>query len=215
MNECRRPVLIVEGDGDQAAVPLLVRRIAADLEFHDFMPAPRPKKAGSIPKLSRIGEIERFVRHAENEPGSDCVLIVLDCDDDCAVQVSKDWANRLNKSKFGRNKPIAIAFIVREYESLFLASAAELALSTPEREWQASQFPPPENAEAMRSAKSALKNCFKVRKYRETIDQAPFTQACNLSTLRLHSRSFRHLESAVKFLYTSKITPTQVYPQAP
>jgi hypothetical protein len=42
--ECRRPVLIVEGDGDVAAVPRLIRSVLNYHEVYDLSAAPRPKK---------------------------------------------------------------------------------------------------------------------------------------------------------------------------
>jgi hypothetical protein len=42
--ECRRPVLIVEGPGDVAAVPRLIRETLHRREIFDLRVAPRPKR---------------------------------------------------------------------------------------------------------------------------------------------------------------------------
>ena len=85
--KCTTPVLLVEGFGDAEAVPFMLRRYANHLGFHTFSPAPRPIKTGSLHKLSRPGELEKFITYGCRRPEGDSVLLCLDCDDGCPAEL--------------------------------------------------------------------------------------------------------------------------------
>ena len=58
---CERPVLIIEGPGDKAAIPLLIRKVLEDRNIFSLNPAPRPKQNVQLKKLRRQGELERYL----------------------------------------------------------------------------------------------------------------------------------------------------------
>jgi hypothetical protein len=78
---------VVEGHGDRQAVPLLVRRIAAELcavhdtEVQSPLRVPRDR-------LLKPGELERAVSFAATRVAPDGgVLIVIGADDDCPAEL--------------------------------------------------------------------------------------------------------------------------------
>ncbi len=76
------PVLvpIVEGDGEVAAVPLLLRNI---LHYHALCDwrVVRPKRVGSLHALKK--NLERFIYLALHEEACGAILILLNLDDGC------------------------------------------------------------------------------------------------------------------------------------
>jgi hypothetical protein len=76
---CKKPVLIVEGQGDVSAVPRLIRETLAQSQIYDITPAPRPKSHVDVVRLKRTGELERYVEYAARDDG-DSVLLALEFD---------------------------------------------------------------------------------------------------------------------------------------
>jgi hypothetical protein len=78
---------IVEGHGECEAVPVLVRRIAAQLDLALRMRIPPPLR---VPKsrLLKPGELERTVELAARKVGRPgVILILLDSDEDLSCRV--------------------------------------------------------------------------------------------------------------------------------
>jgi hypothetical protein len=84
---------IVEGDGEVAALPRLLHRIASELGVAKPM-TPNPMRV-SRGKLTIAGGIERAVSAAAlRVPGDGGVLVLLDADDDCPAQLGPQLAER-------------------------------------------------------------------------------------------------------------------------
>src|SRR5436190_264633 len=94
ISSCKRPVLIVEGAGDIKAVPRLIRETLYQHSIYDLNPAPRPKSNVEIKKLMRAGELERYVEYAARDD-SDSVLLALDCEDLCPIDVCRQFTARI------------------------------------------------------------------------------------------------------------------------
>lgn len=76
---------IVEGHGEQEAVPLLVRRIAQ--EVHIYPDVLRPMRVPAS-QLRKAGELERALEFAARKCGDGgAILIMLDADDDCPAEL--------------------------------------------------------------------------------------------------------------------------------
>jgi hypothetical protein len=207
-----RPVLLVEGHGDQQALPELLRRIVADRGLFQITPAPRPIKSGEIAKLRRPGQLERFIVYGCSREDGDGVLLVLDCDDECPREVADEFLQRINTIKPAIDKPVGIAFLKREFESLFLVCAHALAAQYPECVWNFDDFSSDADMEEIRAAKQLLNRLMKVRTYKETRDQVRFVNALDLIRLRARSRSFRHLESTIEWMAGVRNDSHQFYP---
>ncbi len=208
-----RPVLLVEGDGDQKAVPELIRRVAANNNLSHIVPAGRPIKAGDIKKLSREGMLERFVAYAMSRDDGDSALLLLDCDDDCAVDVAVAFSGRLEALHF--EKPLGMVLLVREFESLFLFSLSSLRVRFPEYDWADNRRDYLTQAEQIRGAKEEISGLMRSRTYKETQDQVRFVTALDWDILDRHSRSFAHLKRTLEWLGGWQHGASRIYPVAP
>ena len=94
-----RIVAIVEGHGEVAAVPILLRRIAAAVvptADIDVLPPIRVDRYGVV----KQNELERAVELAARMVGTDgSILILLDADDDCPADLGRDLLQRAGAAR--------------------------------------------------------------------------------------------------------------------
>lgn len=177
---------IVEGPGDLAAVPLLLRRLLHEKHQRYDVEIARPYRYGDVQKVSK--NLDRFLLVAakENAP----ILWTFDCDDGCALDWVKEFEKRIPK---GLQVPVRFAFFVREYECIFLAEKhclAQIGIR--------SNADIPEDPETVRGAKGAISRLMPPgTAYKETVHQERLTAHLDLDVAREKSRSVRHLESAL------------------
>ena len=163
-----RLTLIVTGHGEIEAVPILIRRIAAETN---------PSLAVDIPGILRVpesslrqaGQLERHVeRAADLLQGSGGVLILLDCDWEGGCPAQEGPA-LLARARLKRpDKLIAVVLAKQEYEAWFLAAAESLA----GRRGLPVNLTAPADPETIRGAKEWLRSRMPAnRAYSETIDQ--------------------------------------------
>src|SRR5260370_32508314 len=129
---CQRPVLIVEGAGDVKAVPRLIREVLFHNAIFDLNPAPRPKSNGEIKRLMRAGELERYVEYAARDDG-DSVLLILDCEDVCPIDVCRAFTNRIGAMRI--QKKVGVALFRSEFETLFLHCIHDSVEALPAHRW--------------------------------------------------------------------------------
>jgi Domain of unknown function (DUF4276) len=182
---------IVEGPGDRDAVPILIRRIAQAHERYD-VEVLRPHERGDLPVIKP--RFDDFLRTAlfKGVP----VLWVLDYDCDDCTDVERDIeALSTRASRIAAPQKTEFAFMVKEFESLFLADHETTRTVFPDIP-QTTVFP--QNPEAIRGAKEWPSKCRpKGLTYKETTDQAKLTAQLNLDRLRERSPSFCRFEAAV------------------
>lgn len=157
---------VVEGRSEVAAVPILIRRVAA-IHYPELETViPRPIR---IPRnqVFRIGELERAVGLAYQNIGSQgAIFIILDSDDDCPAELGPALLHRV--SQVFRNMPIAVVLAKHEFEAWFLAAAESLRGQRGLR----NDLNPPDNPEGIRGAKEWLSHQMESsRTYTETQDQ--------------------------------------------
>lgn len=185
--------LVVEGYGEQGASQLLIRRVLQE-RFGDYISKLlRPQRRTSIPALlAREGEaLVRFQRVAEVD--GDSVLWLLDHDDGCPLDSLRSAYAILQRS--GVRKPTGIAFLHREYESLFLEDAGCCAdyYGVPAERFHAGRLG--------RDAKGHISRTLpRGTIYKPTVDQSPLTARLDLARLEVASRSYRHLEAVLRWL---------------
>ncbi len=121
-----RIAIVVEGDGDKQAVPVLVRRHLEARERFD-VEVGRPLNTKGRSKLLRPGELERYVRLACFQPGTTGVLVVCDTDADAACELGPAGTLRANA---GAAVPVRFCLAVRKFENWIAASAETLANET-------------------------------------------------------------------------------------
>lgn len=157
---------VVEGKSEVAAVPILIRRVAA-IHYPELETViPRPIR---IPRnqVFRIGELERAVGLAYQNIGRQgAIFIILDSDDDCPAELGPALLHRV--SQVFRNMPIAVVLAKHEFEAWFLAAAESLRGQRGLR----NDLNPPDNPEGIRGAKEWLSHQMESsRTYTETQDQ--------------------------------------------
>lgn len=118
-------VAIVEGHGEEEAVPILLRRIAtavAPTGDIEVLPPIRVDRCGVVSQ----GELERAVELAARRSGGDgSILILLDADDDCPAELGPDLLQRARAAR--PDRVIRVVLAKAEYEAWFLAAAASIA----------------------------------------------------------------------------------------
>lgn len=184
--------LIVEGDGDATAMPVLVRKILAKHQLFNVR-LTTPQISGDVHKSRK--RFDDFLRYALK---NQCpILWILDCDDKevgCPVEHVGHFQAAMKATHFSGMQRVEFAFFVQEFESLFLAEMNALRTFY--------QLPVDlkvdSNVATRRDAKGEISKLLpKIRGYKETTDQAKITHRLDLDTCAQVSRDYRHLESAL------------------
>lgn len=117
-----RIIALVEGQGDVDAVPSLLYQLLHDRQEWQWHVG-RPYRVRSLGALKK--NLTYFILNASKQKDCGAILILLDSDDDCPVEVAKALATEIRK--FNLLQPVAIVFANREYEAWFLASLPSIA----------------------------------------------------------------------------------------
>lgn len=143
---------IVEGQGDVAAVPVLIRRIAAECYPEMEIDIPRPIRVNRT-QVILPDQLEQEVESAAKKIGENgAIFIIFDSDDDCPAQLGLELLYRASQVR--DNLPIAVVLAKRELEAWFLASIESLR----GKRGLKSDIEPPDDPEAIRGAKEWLRN---------------------------------------------------------
>lgn len=168
--------VIVEGEGDVAAMPVLLRRITTSHSIWgiEVLPPMRLPRG----KMVKEPELRRHVELAARRTGpEDAILVVLDADKDCPAELGP----RLHGWAAGQraDRRVAVVVIPCEFEAWLLAGAIGLA----GRRGLPADLQPPARPEHIRDAKGWLAERM-ARGYHETRDQEPFTASFDLPGAR-------------------------------
>ncbi|RJQ50961.1 MAG: DUF4276 family protein [Desulfobacteraceae bacterium] len=130
----RRIIPIVEGHGEEKAVPCLLRRWLRHRRLHQFDVPDLAINAKGCGKLkagydrSRHLGIEHYIEAAlRNRP--DAILVVLDADDECRNRLKGNGLGTellMRARKINPNIPLAVVVADPEYEAWFLASLTSI-----------------------------------------------------------------------------------------
>lgn len=181
-------VAIVEGQGEESALPLLLRRMAdwlSPLRYVNVLPPIRIKRNRF---LNNAEEFRKKIELAALKcRAGGWILILLDADDDCPAQRHQTILRdaRLITS----HRAISVVLPNREFEAWFVAAAKSLDGC------RKFVHRPLENldAESIRGAKEWLSQRMENSRYHEVTDQAAFAAVMDLTQASVHSRSFRKL----------------------
>ncbi len=216
----KRLVLFVEGEGDQQALPILIRHLLTDYQawnsiFLDAQPF-RVDNLGHF--LRRDGKecIRLFKAAARTRKNLGGILVLLDGDLDriksepfCAWKAGRYISQFARQAGAGDLFSVASVLMLQEYESWLIGGIDSLQGKTlPDGRLgvRHSTTTIPANPEvAPRNAKGWL-GVNMVSGYKATVDQAPLTSLLieDLNPLRKRGlRSFRRLENALKKLVTA------------
>jgi hypothetical protein len=170
--------LIVEGQGEQEALPILIRRIAEELAIHRAFSFQSFRQPAS--RLRKPAELEKQVEFAARKIGRDgAILILLDCDDGCPAREAPELLRRARSAR--SDMAISVVLAKREFETWFVAAAESLAGKH--------DFPPdlaaPGDPESIRGAKEWLGDRMNASYgYRATIHQAKLTACFDIHAAR-------------------------------
>lgn len=185
---------IVEGHGDVAAVPVLLRRICAELLggrlVHVLRPIRQPRDRLLNDKdgcLARSLELAiRKLKQSSIPSVPELVLLLVDADHDCAAEGGPrtlELAARLRG-----DADIAVVWAVWEYETWFVAAAESL-----HHHLNLDPSTVPSDPEASRCRKNWIERHWRVGKYSESVDQPKLTACMDLPLCRRRSPSFDKL----------------------
>jgi hypothetical protein len=199
-----RIAAIVEGHGEEQAVPVLVRRLAEGAGFVGRVDVVATLRTPAS-KLAREGELERSVELAARRlggPGG--IVVILDCDDECPATLGPLLLARARRAR--SDLPVALVLARREFEAWFLGAAASLAgcRGLPE------DLKPPASPESVQGCKEWLSDRMpRGRRYDEREDQPAFAASFDIDVARASCRSFDkcHWEIVGLLKRVAEITP--------
>lgn len=179
---------IVEGDGEVAALPVLLRCIREWRTPEEYVDILFPIRVRKDRFLNKNDEFKRHLQLAADKCGaSGWILILLDADDDCPVAKSREIMERARAVVPHRR--ISVVLANREYEAWFIAAAQSLdGVRGFKHEPRDAMVDP----ESPRGAKKWMNDRMS-DKYREVADQPVFSKHMDLEQAFARSRSFRKL----------------------
>jgi len=172
-------VPIAEGHGEVPAVPILFRRVIAELNpgvaIEPARPIRRPRAT-----LLKEGGLEDAVKLAVFAMGeSGAILVLLDSEGDCPAELAPDLLARARKAR--ADKQIALVLAHQEFEAWFLASASSLR----GRRGLSEEIEDHDNPESVQGCKEWLEGWLpENRKYSETIGQPALAATFDLGLVR-------------------------------
>lgn len=177
-------VMIVEGDGDVLAAPILVRRILHHGALFDTN-IPRPIRVRRDQFLRRRDQMERYLLLARAKAGADGrVLVLLDADDECPRNIAAQYLADMRDIV----APTALSLVLAktEFETWFIAAADSIAGKCGLQD----DIVPPVNSEGIGGAKGWLRRHMPpARGYSETVDQPALAASFDWETGRQRSSS--------------------------
>lgn len=186
-----RIVPIVEGHGEDEAVPVLLRRISTEMPSCGPFQVLKPIR-GHRASLVKEEELCRAIGLAalklkySVQPGDrSMILVILDADQDLPCVLAPTLARFAHNCRADLDVCCIVANI--EYESWFVASAETLGdyLRLPEAI--------PLAPESLRLGKGWIQRHFNGPKYSETVDQPRLTSKIDLQLCKSRSPSFDKL----------------------
>ena len=157
---------IVEGESEVETVPLLIRRIAANLypELPIVVPPPIRRPRNKVVKENELEKAVEFV--ARQIGGQGAIFIILDSANDCPAVLGPALLHRASQTR--SDLSIAVVIAKNEFEAWFLAAAESLRGQSGLKD----NIDSPNDPEAIRDAKGWLsKRMEDSRTYHETTDQ--------------------------------------------
>jgi hypothetical protein len=196
---------IVEGQGDEAAVPLLLRRLRDEAQAWG-LEVGRPHRRRRT-QLVKRDSLQSTVRVAALREDCAAILILVDADDDCPKELAPTLEEWAREAAGGR--PCAVMMANREYEAWILASIEALRGKSAILH-DATSHPDPEGP---RDAKGELEQRMRSSaSYSPTVDQAVLTAHLDLESAHRRCRSFRKLVSAFGALAAAAGVAPAVWP---
>jgi hypothetical protein len=198
---CRSIGLLLEGDGDYEAVPLLVRKIAQYRNYNDLIIGTKPIKIGDVPCMLKGDKFLRLFEYAFLRDDVDGLIIALDCEDRCALEVIRELYERVALIVERCEKPIGIVLFVKEYETMFLMNIEHIAERCKSIALNPQAVIGTGNIMARRDAKGSLSLAIVGGSYKPTRDQARLTAAMDIRQCSATYRPLAHFVNLIDWIY--------------
>jgi len=181
-------VSIVEGDGEVAALPVLLRRINEWKNPDVLCNVWRPIRVRRDQFLNREDVFSKQLQIAAALAGDDgWVLILLDADDDCPKELAPQILQRA--ANIIPHRQVSVVLANKEFEAWFIASVDSF---NGRRGFALGKTVVPD-AESIRGGKEWISKHIPAGKYHEVTDQPAFAALIDLDAVHEKSRSFRKL----------------------
>jgi hypothetical protein len=186
--------ILVEGEGDEKALPELLRRLQGECgAFGLVFDRPIRRKRSQLIQEDSLRQAIQIA--LTKERGCDGVLVVFDSDDSCPKTLAPQIQEWARLEAHGIACEVVIAH--REYEAWFLGALESLRGKRNIRPDAISLV----NPEAIRGAKEKLKGSMaRGAGYLETADQPALTALFDLAAAHRSCRSFRRMVRAFGLL---------------
>lgn len=209
----KRLVLLVEGQGDVEAAPVLVSRLLNEYSAFDavFLD-PRPFRVGQYSKISKneFSEWRRYLKAAAKRRNFGGCILLLDGDSStkvdgqpfCAMRAAQRLAAEAQEVGAGTLFSTVIVFACMEFESWLIAGVESLVGATfadgRKEISRLTERVPDDPESAPRDAKGWFRKIMATG-YKPARDQADLTRLVDLNAIRSHQnmRSFRRMEVAI------------------
>jgi hypothetical protein len=171
---------VVEGQGDVASLPILLQRLAREINKEIVVTVRQPVRVKRDRFVSDDREFERGVILASRSAGdSNPVLILLDSEGYCPAELGPRLLGKARSICAGR--PVGCVVAHQEYESWFMAAPEVIR---DHFELDETPIPPPD-PESRRGAKEWIRQYLPPGKtYRETTHQPVLTKLIDLKKAR-------------------------------
>lgn len=191
-----RIAIIVEGDGEIEALPILLRRLAECCGYAGQVEIVNKLRIPAT-RLVKAGELERAVElSARKLGGHGGIFVLLDAEDDCPAKLGPALATRARAAR--PDLPVAFALAYREYEAWFLGAASSLAGRRGLPDDLVDHIAP----ESPRGCKEWLSDRMASgRGYQETDDQPAFTAIFDLDKAHTACSSFKKFRREAEALF--------------
>lgn len=188
---------IVEGRGDEKAIPALLRRVLREhMDRHDIEVQKAKFTNGKRGLVNRFSD---FLHYAVRD-GCKAILVVFDADEDCPLELATDLYDKVIEARL--SVPVAIVCAKSEFETWLICS---LSGAKGQRLREKLHIPEPvcipENIEEIRDAKGWLQQRMeRGDSYKPAIEQVDLTYHIAFDLVLPKSRSFRRFYHAVEEL---------------
>jgi hypothetical protein len=187
---------VVEGHGEEKALQGLLHRLVPHLREGAYADIRAPYRLPRDRMLKPEPLAQALTIVTARRPRPTAVLVLLDADDDCAVDLATQVHGLAHNSH--AHVPLTAVVAVREFEAWFLAGARGLAghMGLPH------DLTPPPHPEAIRGAKEWLSDRMPAHStYRPPAHQPSFAQHFDLDAARHAAPSFDKLcREVLRFL---------------
>jgi len=186
-------VPLVEGQSEERAMALLMRRVLHEVEVFN-LPVARPFRV-KRQRIVREGELERSITQAErSRAGASSVFVVLDADDDCPAELA---AGLLDRAHAQTDLPVRVVLPKVEIEAWVLAAIDSVRGVRGVR----LDAMPPADPEGITDAKAAITRLMAGRRGYVAVDDLPaFVDAIDLALVASRSPSFAKFRRDIQSL---------------